>query len=123
MLLIIGIPSTVWVGNEIYHARTSNPGHLTTYLEYRERMPPAKGAWIMKREGTNYYAALGPIRAPLALPSGPPIYVFDSKGMMVDWTLDSGESPRFKKAWGSCTAERISVEALDEIMPPRSNTH
>ncbi len=84
-------------------------------------MPLAKGAWTMKKDGTNYFAAFGPIRAPLALPSGPPVYVFDTNGMMIDWTLDNGESPRFQKEWASFTEKRISIEALDEIMKDLSN--
>lgn len=70
----------------------------------------------MAKDGTNYYAAIGPVRAPLALVSGPPVYVFDRSGTMVDWTLDNGEDPRFQKAWSAFSEKRISIAELDELM-------
>jgi hypothetical protein len=77
---------------------------------------------LTKNDGaTTYYLAHGPIRAPLALPSGPPVYVFDQAGKLIDYTKDSGDDPRFAKAWKSGPEsgerlEEISVVDLDRVL-------
>jgi hypothetical protein len=34
--------------------------------------------------------------------SGPPMYVFNSDGVLIDYTLDVGDDPAFREKWGSC---------------------
>src|SRR5687767_12672954 len=70
-----------WIGCEVYHARSSAPpppGIGGSYAMYREKMPePVKVQKLTKSDkATPYFLAYGPIRAPLALASGPPVYVF-----------------------------------------------
>jgi hypothetical protein len=114
--VVIGIPFSLWIGCEIFHSVTSNPGEARTYRAYRAKLPAPKSAERWVRDGTNYVAVYGPIRAKLALPSGLPVYVFDADGNMVDWTLDSGDDGRFQKAWSRIKDTRMSVTELDSMM-------
>src|SRR5262245_25745093 len=88
VIAVILFPLAAWIGCEMFHAHTSDPtGSASTYTEYRARMPQSVAAQIFQRDGLEYYAAFGPVRAPLALPSGAPAYVFDRSGRMIDWTF------------------------------------
>lgn len=113
---IVGVPFLLWLGCEVFHSVTSNPGDARTYGAYRAKMPTPKFAERWERDGTNYIAVYGPIRAKLALPSGLPVYVFDATGNMVDWTLDSGDDGKFQKAWSRIKDTRMTVADLDRIM-------
>ena len=35
----------------------------------------------------------------LAFPSGPPIYIFDERDILIEWYYDSGDSMQFKEKW------------------------
>ena len=116
MLVILGLPLAFWIGCEVFHMQTSNPRGASSYREYRDRLPPPRWAEKMEKDGKTYFAAAGPIRAPLALPSGPPVCVFDANGIMVDWTVDEGDDGRFQKAWSGFEIQKLTVEELDTIM-------
>jgi hypothetical protein len=49
-------------------------------------------------KGRDYILATAPLMR-WATPSGPPMYVFDSEGRLLDYTLDSGDDPRFMEKW------------------------
>jgi len=55
----------------------------------------------------------------LSLPSGPPVYVFDESGTLVDWAADLGEASEFNHKWGSLTnATPITVENAKALVNP-----
>lgn len=33
------------------------------------------------------------------MPSGPPMYIFNKEGILIDYTIDSGDDPEFKDKW------------------------
>ena len=82
--------------------------------------------------GTNEYIEIIGER-PSILASGPPAYIFDASGQLVDWTSDDGEDPRFQRAWGSPTkrtpatieyaAELVKQKKLSNSTKPSSNPH
>ena len=49
-------------------------------------------------KGRDYILATAPM-VEWALQSGPPMYVFDSQGRLLDYTLDSGDDPAFMNRW------------------------
>lgn len=70
-------------------------------------------------DSVDYYVAFGPIKALLALPSGPPAYVFDSKGKMIDWSSDIGDdshfSDKWKQRWQKDNIKDISLSDMDAL--------
>lgn len=109
------MPILLWIGCEVYHAKTSNPGSAATYREYRETMPAPEFAIRVWKGGRTHYLVGGPIRAPLALLSGPPVYVFDSEGTLIDWTLDEGDVGAFQGRWSGLPTGDFDVKELDRI--------
>jgi hypothetical protein len=52
----------------------------------------------------------------ITISSGPPCYVFDARGGLIDWTADMGDDSRFVKRWPhSLKREEISVEHAREL--------
>jgi hypothetical protein len=49
------------------------------------------------------------------LRSGPPSYVFDLSGNLVDWTIDRDEDTRYQRKW-SASAERRSCSLQEALM-------
>lgn len=49
--------------------------------------------------GSSYTIWSGPVKT-IYLPSGPPVYVFDSAGKLLDWSRDIGDDPTFQEQWG-----------------------
>lgn len=46
-----------------------------------------------------------------SLPSGPPAYIFNEPGTLVDWTGDFGEATRFLEKWTNLSeAKEVSIE-------------
>lgn len=56
----------------------------------------------LKRNETNYFEVIGrPTVSPLSVASGPPAYIFDENGQMIDWAADRGENSSFVRKWGT----------------------
>jgi len=82
------------------------------YLAYRftpsgridnpRQLEAAIGASVQTRtlqvEGRAYLLALGPMLM-WAWPEGPPAYVFDAAGGLLDFTPDMGDDPAFLERW------------------------
>jgi hypothetical protein len=115
-----------WIGCEVYHTWSSSPpapGIGGSYAVYRQKMPQPVKVQKLSRAGdaTTFYLTYGPVRAPLALVSGPPVYVFDGSGKLLDYAQDSGEDATFARAWpsprgGDWQMEEMSIEQLDGVL-------
>jgi hypothetical protein len=69
-----------------------------------------------KENGSIYYLAVGPIPPGYVLASGPPVYVFDKHGALVEWIEDSGDQPDAMARWDMQSCQPITAErALKEI--------
>lgn len=75
------------------------------------------------KDGDTFFIAYNPPKKMNemghAVPSGPPAYVFDSKGQLVDWSLDTGEDPEFFRKWSKGWSES-SLEELKGLVPQES---
>jgi len=84
-------------------------GDLTGFLELRANVGEIRH---FVRDGRAYFMVVG--QTPnhiLALPSGPPAYIFDESGRLVDWTGDLGDAQSFVSKWGRPEAgTRITAE-------------
>ena len=113
IVLAMSLPAALffgWLGSELYYSnRNSLPESVTNYQQFLTSMPePAKLALVQVR-GDSYLLVTGPLSRGLALPSGPPVYVFDSSGRLVTWTLDSGDDPDFASTWWLPSSPRRSI--------------
>ena len=67
----------------------------------------------LEKENQQYIFVTGRM-TPLwfvTIPSGPPCYVFDANGQLIDWTVDVGDDPRFQEKWPSSLRRgNISIE-------------
>lgn len=82
------------------------------YLAYRFTPPPgtatpqaleaAIGASLQRftlhKDNRAYTLAVGPMLL-WAMPEGPPVYIFDPRGGLIDATPDLGEDPAFVERW------------------------
>jgi len=74
--------------------------HLTEFLNSGRPIYSIEETVI---DGEVYTMVTGRISrknlAALALPSGPPAYVFNGQQILVDWSHDTGDDSRFVKKW------------------------
>lgn len=86
---------------------------LPTFLR---EMPEPQSVHRIDIGGQSYYEVIGPMASTMALPSGPPVYIFADDLAIVDWTIDRGEDSRFEEQWRASDREAVSIERLrDEL--------
>lgn len=113
--LVLMLPLIAWVGCEVYHAKTSSAAGLAGYSEYRAKLPEPRSARMLKKGESDYVAYYGPVTT-LAMVSGPPVYVFDLSGKLVDWSRDMGDDPRFAEEWKTHDGNSISISEADALL-------
>lgn len=80
--------------------------------------PQPEGRRVFDIEGSEYLALFGPVQPFPRFPSGPPVYVFDRSGALVDWTPDEGDDEEFKRRWpGFSSGRLIPQDELRNWMP------
>ncbi|MBX7259717.1 MAG: hypothetical protein K1Y02_25400 [Candidatus Hydrogenedentes bacterium] len=109
----------VWIGSEVNYARRINPkGKFGTLQEYLARHPDTTRIYKTEKNGNQYIIAHGKVDAPLALPSSPPAYVFDSSGKLIDWAKDPGDNSNFQDKWRSDKREAITRKEIEKTFQP-----
>jgi hypothetical protein len=71
-------------------SRVVLPDSVTTLAEAANKLPPPIHLSVVERSGSNFVVWIGS-GGLWAIPSGPPCYVFDSKGKLLIWTWQTGE--------------------------------
>ena len=98
-ILVPLVVAAAWLAVEaVLRDRAKPPTTVRTlddYLRWQTRQPTAVMAEIDGRTSLLMY---GP-RTTLLLQAGPPVYVFDASGQLVDWTVDCGRDGRFQSRW------------------------
>ena len=87
------------------------PGEVDTFDRYAKEMPAPESYWLVTTKDGEALMAHGPITL-LALPSGPPAYVFDRNGKLIDWTMDMGDDPAFQRAWPMKSSRKIGPQEV-----------
>lgn len=113
LILIVG-----WVSLEIRNYRRIAPGENAQHLDlFLKNMPPIDSIYARQSGGTTYLEVVGTLPPLPSLPSGPPTYIFDSTGSLVDWTSDYGDDSAFERRWPlGATRQRLTPrEALELV--------
>ena len=106
VLLWIGY---VWTWH--VHLRPSNPS--ITLREFVVSMPPARIVERIEIDNVRYTRLTGTAPPAAVLASGPPVYIFDEKGVLAAWTSDIGDDDEFCRRW---TGSNIEPTTIEEIM-------
>lgn len=107
-----------WFAACLYHTGASAPSALGATIEVQraEILRRATSIHILVMDGRRWYCVIGPLPPTWTLPSGPPCYIFDDAGNLVDWTADVGESGGFRRRWPiSAGAAPLATEEASRI--------
>ena len=97
------------------------PPSVQSIQDFLQQMPPPTRVQKFSFGGASYYEVWGQSGGSIRLPSGPPSYIFDAKGRLVDWTYDRGDAGDYLRKWGRFKdAKSISVqEMLQDVAAER----
>lgn len=115
--LIAGLV-VAWLWSETRAANAVRPPTGATNLaKFIQFKPDPKEVKRFDYRGQVHIAVIGkPKPSLLSLPSGSPVYIFDSSGALVDWSRDIGDAPHFVGKWGSFSNSTvISIEAAKTL--------
>lgn len=118
LVSVPGILVLVWLGSIVYHNWRVEPRGVVTITDFYVRYgdPPIVEKFLIQFQ--TYYKIIGEIPAPLAFPKGPPHYVFDSRGYLVDWTPEIDLDPEFASQWrGEDHRKLVTAEFLERFPP------
>src|SRR5687767_1618085 len=76
------------------------PSSVQTIQDFLQHMPPPAYVKKFSFADSNYYEVWGELGGTIRLPSGPPSYIFDPAGRLVDWTYDGGDAGNCVRKWG-----------------------
>ena len=90
VLLLIG----AWIASDLYYFRSISPKDISTVADFFQKFGEPRRARALERNGTMYveFMGRGSRLAVFAMPSAPPVYIFDEKGRFVEWCADRGET-------------------------------
>jgi hypothetical protein len=99
-LVLLLVPLLAWIGLVVHEAyRIAPPAEVRTLAGFLAVMRPPDEFKVVEVRGQEYLMAVGPLRALITFPSGPPAYVFDRTGALVDYSFDTGDAPDFVDRW------------------------
>lgn len=118
-VLLIGGLVTAWIYSEVrYAGKVRPPPSATNFQSFLQHGLEPRRFQRFDHGGIPYLRVFA--RMPsllLALPSGPPVYVFNSKGDLIDWCGDSGDNGAFIRKWhGFAGATNVSIEQAREML-------
>lgn len=90
----------IWMASHAAYVDTIWPKSMgMTMAELEQQIGKPELLRQHTHNDSSYTIWSAPVKT-VFLPSGPPTYVFDSAGKLVDWTRDSGDDPVFQQKWG-----------------------
>ncbi|MBI5684283.1 MAG: hypothetical protein HZC54_04325 [Verrucomicrobia bacterium] len=116
-LLLLAMACLVLVAWLMLSAREEKklkPGSaVQTIQDFLQQMPPPTRVRRFSHSNATYYDVWGQLGGMLRFPSGPPSYIFDLTGRLVDWTYDRGEARDYEQKWGHFKdAQFVSVQEM-----------
>jgi hypothetical protein len=100
LFLAVAFVFAVWVATHAAYVDTIWPKTMgMTMAELEQQIGKPESLRQHTHNGSSYTIWSGPVKT-IFLPSGPPTYVFDSAGLLLDWSRDVGDEPAFREKWG-----------------------
>lgn len=98
VVLMLGGALAGWIVLCVSSYETVQP-RGQTFREHLASMPEPVEYRTIRADGREHLAVVGSPQPFPRFPSGPPIYIFDAAGVLVDHTVDSGDDPAFHARW------------------------
>ncbi len=115
-LIVVGTTVVgAWLYSEHAYAQHVRPTGISDLRGFLARYSEVDRSFKIARGADQYFVVTLRVSSGMALPSGPPAYVFDARGRLVDWSMDTGEDPRYISAWPPDEMQQIDLSALKEI--------
>ena len=96
LVLVLAIPAAM-IGYSSWRSSHLHPPPSVRTLDDLLAWRTPGGLYLITRDGQQYLEAQG-LDYDLGA-SGPPGYVFDEKGSLIDWTTDSGDDSKYQHKW------------------------
>ena len=98
-VVLVGVgASFIWHTQKTIE-RLTPPNSVVDLQTFMQQMPKPDSGYELNVGGSQHIELVGPLPSKWTLPAGPPSYIFDASGQLVDWTWDIGEDPDFVSAW------------------------
>ena len=117
--LVVAALFAAWVLHLLWWLESVKPGGQTL-AEQLVKMPEPDQRRVFTKGGQEYLALFGPVEALPRFPSGPPVYIFDSAGRLVDWTPDEGDDEAFHQRWPGAFGGREITQIELAVWPGAS---
>jgi hypothetical protein len=113
-VLAVLVAYPVW--SEVHYARQIYPAGVAAVRDFYGRFGEPRRVEMLRRDGQVYYEFTGPLpsRWVLAVPSAPPVYVFDARGDFVTWCRDPGDMPSYRHDWPVDATNQIDMQSLKQ---------
>ena len=112
--LMIALPIAYLIAVVRHQTRLAPGNGVKTYSQLKAQGVPLKRATRVSNPA-NHVCVFGDATAGLwTLSSGPPAYLSDESGQIVDFTSDVGDSTRFQKHYGVYSGIEVDIRTLDD---------
>jgi hypothetical protein len=106
----------IWsVASERYYVGIKRPEGILTVEDYFLRFGEPSFVRMVERDGQSYYEFNGFVDPPwwcLAVPSGPPAYIFDERGKFIEWCADPGDGAPYRRRWPLRSTDEVNVASV-----------
>jgi hypothetical protein len=118
-VIVILLLITYVIGSELYYLQSISPRGVSTVHDFFERFGEPRRIRMIQRGGQSYYEFSGFSRRRLpvfvvAMPSGPPAYVFDEHGQFTTWCSDPGDVPSYRATWPLQSTNQVETGTVKE---------
>ena len=98
-VITLFVLAAIWFAGEFYGASKCRPKESAkTFPEFLQTMPQATRFCLLQISNTQFLE-VRTRRPGWSAPSGPPAYIFNKSGELIDWTIDRGEAPVYQQRW------------------------
>lgn len=96
-----------------YQSRFAPASGIKTYAQLKAQGVPMLRA-VRVSNPANHVVVFGDA-ALWTLPSGPPAYLFDESGQLIDFTCDVGDSTTFQNDYNVFSGINVDIQSLDNL--------